>query len=191
MGQKVHPISFRLGYIKTWSSRWYARNQDFAKFLHEDLKIRKHVLKTFAQAAIGHAHPFGRPGALHRLHDRGAGQHQVGPIGADTGLGRATGGAEPRGRWALTFGFGLIHGFGFASVLRDLGVGNTREGIAIPLLTFNLGVELGQIAVASAVLPIIWQLRKNDRFLKQGVPAMSAVVAVAGFYWLLQRTLWS
>jgi hydrogenase/urease accessory protein HupE len=100
-------------------------------------------------------------------------------------------GAEPRGRWALTFGFGLIHGFGFASVLRDLGVGNTREGIAIPLLTFNLGVELGQIAVASAVLPIIWQLRKNDRFLKQGVPAMSAVVAVAGFYWLLQRTLWS
>ena len=100
-------------------------------------------------------------------------------------------GAEPRGRWALTFGFGLIHGFGFASVLRDLGVGNTREGIVIPLLTFNLGVELGQIAVASAVLPIIWQLRKNDRFLKHGVPAMSAVVAVAGFYWLLQRTLWS
>ena len=100
-------------------------------------------------------------------------------------------GAEPRGRWALTFGFGLIHGFGFASVLRDLGVGNTREGIAIPLLTFNLGVELGQIAVASAVLPIIWQLRKNDRFLKHGVPAMSAVVAVAGFYWVLQRTLWS
>ena len=52
MGQKVHPVSFRLGIIKTWSSRWYARSQDFAKFLHEDLKIRKHVLKTFAQAAI-------------------------------------------------------------------------------------------------------------------------------------------
>ena len=52
MGQKVHPISFRLGYIKTWSSRWYARNADFARFLHEDIKIRKHVQRTFAQAAV-------------------------------------------------------------------------------------------------------------------------------------------
>jgi small subunit ribosomal protein S3 len=52
MGQKVHPISFRLGYIKTWSSRWYAGRKEFAKFLHEDIKVRKHVLKTFDQAAI-------------------------------------------------------------------------------------------------------------------------------------------
>src|SRR3989338_4408981 len=52
MGQKVHPISFRLGYIKTWSSRWYARRLDYARFLHEDIKIRKHVKKTFLQAAI-------------------------------------------------------------------------------------------------------------------------------------------
>ncbi len=52
MGQKVHPISFRLGVIKTWSSRWYAGKKDFSKFLHEDIKIRKHVLKTFNQAAI-------------------------------------------------------------------------------------------------------------------------------------------
>ena len=52
MGQKVHPISFRLGYIRTWNSLWYAGKKDFAKFLHEDLKIRKHVTKTFAQAAI-------------------------------------------------------------------------------------------------------------------------------------------
>jgi small subunit ribosomal protein S3 len=52
MGQKVNPISFRLGYIKTWSSLWYANKKDFSKYLHEDIKIRKHVLKTFAQAAI-------------------------------------------------------------------------------------------------------------------------------------------
>ncbi|OGW92312.1 MAG: 30S ribosomal protein S3 [Omnitrophica bacterium RIFCSPHIGHO2_02_FULL_63_14] len=52
MGQKVHPISFRLGYIKTWSSLWYANKRDFSKFLAEDSKIRKHVLKTFTQAAI-------------------------------------------------------------------------------------------------------------------------------------------
>ena len=52
MGQKVHPISFRLGFTKTWSSLWYANKKDFAKFLHEDIRIRKHVVKTFNQAAI-------------------------------------------------------------------------------------------------------------------------------------------
>ena len=52
MGQKVHPTSFRLGYNKTWSSRWYAGKKDFAKYLHEDIKVRSHVLKTFNQAAI-------------------------------------------------------------------------------------------------------------------------------------------
>ncbi len=52
MGQKVHPISFRLGVIKTWNSLWYANKKDFSKYLHEDIKIRKHVLKTFNQAAI-------------------------------------------------------------------------------------------------------------------------------------------
>ena len=52
MGQKVHPISFRLGYIRTWNSLWYASKKDFAKFLHEDIKMRKHVTKTFAQAAV-------------------------------------------------------------------------------------------------------------------------------------------
>ena len=52
MGQKVHAVSFRLGYIKTWSSRWYANKKDFSKYLHEDIKVRKHVLRTFNQAAI-------------------------------------------------------------------------------------------------------------------------------------------
>jgi small subunit ribosomal protein S3 len=52
MGQKVHPIGFRLGYIKTWNSRWFARKQDFARFLHEDIAIRKYVLTGFGQAAI-------------------------------------------------------------------------------------------------------------------------------------------
>ena len=52
MGQKVHPIGFRLGFIHTWSSRWYAGKKDFSRFLHEDLKIRKHVFQTFLQAAI-------------------------------------------------------------------------------------------------------------------------------------------
>jgi hydrogenase/urease accessory protein HupE len=98
-------------------------------------------------------------------------------------------GAEPRGRWAVTFVFGLIHGFGFASVLRDLGVGQGGSGLLLPLFSFNLGVELGQIAVAAVALPLIWRLRKNEKFLQRGVPALSALVAAAGLYWLLERTI--
>ncbi len=100
-------------------------------------------------------------------------------------------GAEPRGRGALTFAFGLIHGFGFASVLRDLGVGKGGGGIALPLVTFNVGVELGQIAIAALVLPVVWRLRKNETFVARGVPALSLMVALAGLYWLLERTLFS
>ena len=100
-------------------------------------------------------------------------------------------GEEPKGRWALTYGFGLIHGFGFASVLKDLGVGQGGQGLAMPLFTFNAGVELGQIAIAVIVLPIVWRLRKNEKFLQRGVPALSAVVALAGLYWLAERTIFA
>jgi hydrogenase/urease accessory protein HupE len=98
-------------------------------------------------------------------------------------------GAEPKGRWALTFAFGLIHGFGFASVLRELGVGSNGRGLAMPLFTFNLGVEVGQITIAAIVLPIVWQLRKNPAFVRRGVPILSGLVAAAGLYWFLERTL--
>lgn len=98
-------------------------------------------------------------------------------------------GAEPKGRWALTFAFGLIHGFGFASVLRELGVGSNGHGLAMPLFTFNLGVEIGQVSIAAIVLPIVWQLRKNPVFVRRGVPILSGFVAAAGLYWFLERTL--
>src|SRR5678816_3954124 len=62
-------------------------------------------------------------------------------------------GGDAKGRWILTFAFGLIHGFGFASVLRELGVGSNGRGIAVPLVGFNLGVELGQVAIAGLALP--------------------------------------
>ncbi len=52
MGQKVHPLSFRLGYIKDWSSRWFAKNKDFSTLLLEDLKIRKFIKKTFSSASV-------------------------------------------------------------------------------------------------------------------------------------------
>jgi len=101
-------------------------------------------------------------------------------------------GAEPRGRWAVTFAFGLIHGFGFARVLRDVSVGAAGgQGVALPLFAFNLGVETGLIAVASIVLPIVWRLQKHPGFLRRGVPALSAVVSAAGLYWFLGRTVFS
>ncbi len=52
MGQKVHPYSFRLGYIRDWNSRWFAKNKDFGKLLVEDAKIRKHIKKNLMQAAV-------------------------------------------------------------------------------------------------------------------------------------------
>ncbi len=52
MGQKVHPYSFRLGYIRDWGSRWFAKKKDFGELLVEDTKIRKHIKKNLKQAAI-------------------------------------------------------------------------------------------------------------------------------------------
>ena len=96
-------------------------------------------------------------------------------------------GDDPKGRWLLTFAFGLIHGFGFASVLRELGVGVNGSGIVVPLVSFNLGVELGQVVVAGLILPVIWKLRTNPIFVRRFVPAGSVAVALLGSYWFLQR----
>src|SRR5215831_10182147 len=93
---------------------------------------------------------------------------------------------EIKRRWMLTFAFGLVHGFGFASALKDLGVGAGVKAVA-PLLSFNLGVEIGQIAVAAIVLPLIWKLRQWPRFVISYVPACSILVALAGGYWLWNR----
>jgi small subunit ribosomal protein S3 len=51
MGQKVHPIGFRLGFNKTWRSRWYA-DKDYADLLHEDLKLKRDLKKRFAHAGV-------------------------------------------------------------------------------------------------------------------------------------------
>ena len=96
-------------------------------------------------------------------------------------------GDDPKGRWLLTFAFGLIHGFGFASVLRELGVGANGSGIVMPLLSFNLGVELGQIMVAAIALPVIWKLRTHPVFVQRWAPACSVLVAILGGYWFVAR----
>jgi hydrogenase/urease accessory protein HupE len=96
-------------------------------------------------------------------------------------------GEIPKTRRLVTFGFGLIHGFGFASALREAGIASSAGGIVLPLFTFNLGVELGQVMVAAVALPIIWKLRENPIFIARWAPACSAVVALLGSFWLVER----
>ncbi len=93
----------------------------------------------------------------------------------------------PKARQSVTFGFGLIHGFGFASVLREMGIGAGTGGVALPLLSFNVGVELGQVMVATVALPIIWKLRANPVFMVRWVPACSAMVVLFGSFWFVER----
>lgn len=96
-----------------------------------------------------------------------------------------------RWREILAFTFGLVHGLGFASALREVGVGENGSSVIIPLVSFNLGVETGQLAIASLLLPIIWKLREKPLFLSRGVPTCSCVVALLGAYWFLARTVFN
>ena len=95
----------------------------------------------------------------------------------------------PTGRWRLTLIFGLVHGLGFATDLKERLAGIIGAEITVPLLSFNLGVELGQMAVAALVLPLIWWLRSEPALVQRSVPVCSVLVVLAGAWWLLQRTL--
>jgi hypothetical protein len=91
-------------------------------------------------------------------------------------------------RWRLAFVFGLVHGFGFASVLIDLGL--PASALLAALGGFNIGVELGQLAIVGAFLPVAWVLRKT-RFYRWVVAAGgSAAIVVLGVFWTLERVGW-
>lgn len=89
--------------------------------------------------------------------------------------------------WFVIFGFGLIHGFGFAGALVELGFGSSAIEMARALISFNLGVETGQLAVAAAMLPIIWTIRSRQVCQARLVPLCSVMIVMAGGYWLLER----
>ena len=93
------------------------------------------------------------------------------------------------GRWRLTLIFGVIHGLGFATELKERLAGVTGAKIVMPLLSFNLGVELGQISVAALVLPLILWMRSEPIFVRRSVPVFSTLVVLAGAWWLVQSTL--
>ncbi|HEY5760389.1 MAG TPA: HupE/UreJ family protein [Steroidobacter sp.] len=94
--------------------------------------------------------------------------------------------AGASGVW-IAFGFGLLHGFGFANVLSE--VGAEGEPVLRTLLGFNLGVELGQLAIVGVFLPVAYLLR-GTRFYRTGVVyGGSSAAAACAMFWLWQRAL--
>ena len=90
-----------------------------------------------------------------------------------------------RGRRPVAaFVFGLIHGFGFASVLRDLGL--PQSALVSSLFGFNVGVEIGQLAIVAVFLPLAWWLRKSW-FYRQLFTWGSLAIALVAAIWLVER----
>lgn len=90
-----------------------------------------------------------------------------------------------RGRWLVAFAFGLVHGFGFASVLADLGL--PQQALLPALVGFNLGVEAGQLAIVVAFLPIAYRLRSTVFFRRVVFAAGSATIALVAAVWMVER----
>lgn len=87
----------------------------------------------------------------------------------------------------LVFGFGLFHGFGFASVLSHL-ITN-RSNLVVDLLGFNVGVEIGQIAVILIAFPVLFAIRHSTTYLRLLVPVGSVLIAALAVGWLAERAL--
>jgi hydrogenase/urease accessory protein HupE len=90
-------------------------------------------------------------------------------------------------RWRVAGLFGLIHGFGFAGALGEVGL--PKQNLVPALATFNIGVEVGQLALLALALPLVLALRKREWFVPRGVQALSAAVALAGIVWFFERVL--
>jgi hypothetical protein len=95
------------------------------------------------------------------------------------------------GRWKVTLPFGLIHGFGFAGALQEIGL--PRDHLIPALGLFNLGVEAGQLAVVAVVAPLLLLLRSrlSPRWRERVVVFVAVAVAGAGAFWLLERTVFA
>ena len=101
-----------------------------------------------------------------------------------------------RKRWRATFVLGLVHGFGFAGALREYGL--PTDAVAPALAAFNIGVEIGQVAIVGLIFPLLlWSDRIGAGVAARRarhpavVYACSAVILVFGLYWLIQRTVFA
>ena len=88
-------------------------------------------------------------------------------------------------RWAVAFAFGLIHGFGFASVLADLGL--PQGALLLALVGFNVGVELGQLAIVCTFLPLAYALRGTWIYRRLVFAGGSAAISLVAAIWLVER----
>lgn len=86
--------------------------------------------------------------------------------------------------WIIAFGFGLFHGFGFATVLGELGL--TGEYLTLSLLGFNIGVEIGQVAIIALIFPILYIIRKGKQYPRLLIYLSIALIAIS-LYWLVER----
>ena len=87
--------------------------------------------------------------------------------------------------WLLTFSFGLIHGMGFASALREVGLPDAARLQA--LVGFNLGVETGQMAVVALLLPLIYAFRNSELYAHKILPLLSVLIFLVASYWFVVR----
>jgi len=91
-------------------------------------------------------------------------------------------------RVALVFSFGLLHGMGFAGVLRDLGL--PRSDFLAALVTFNLGVEAGQLTVVAIAFLLVAHWRRNTASYRRLIAQPASIaIALMGLYWTIQRLL--
>jgi hypothetical protein len=95
-------------------------------------------------------------------------------------------GSNLQRRWIITFAFGLVHGFGFSFALRE-SLQFAGDHLVTSLLAFNLGVEIGQLAVLMVLLPVLSLLFKHAFAEKIGILILSVLVAHTGWHWMLER----
>jgi hypothetical protein len=91
----------------------------------------------------------------------------------------------PGVRWQLAFLFGLVHGFGFAGALKGLGL--EPEALARSLVGFNVGVELGQLAIVAVALPLAWWMRETRFYRRFVLAGGSLAIAAVAALWFTER----
>lgn len=90
-----------------------------------------------------------------------------------------------KGRWQITFGLGLIHGVGFSSVLRAIGI--PRQFLLPDLIGFNVGVEIGQMTIVAVLMPLLLLASKWPKLNSAVIYVGSIIVSIFGVVWFLQR----
>ena len=89
--------------------------------------------------------------------------------------------------WVVAFGFGLLHGFGFAGALNEIGL--PESDVPTALLTFNLGVEAGQLVIVLATAAVLFVLRRFSAGLAPvTIRAVTYGIGIISAYWFIERT---